>query len=258
MIYEYTKSIFTGETLEVYRYERAPKVSSGPKRLRKAADVRGSTDAAPRRWDNIRRLKGGFLRLVQSHLSATGTPTFVTLTFASNVPLDPALQCFREFTKILRKELGDGISYIAVPEFQKRGATHFHGLFWGIESDLVKNERYSRYLQSIWARGYLDIIPTDGSPKLAGYMAKYMQKALFDERLLRRRAYYYSRNIVRPMLYKTALVASHAEEVLGGSLELVSEKTYSTEWLGEGKYSVYKVIPIPEIDTKEEENIVTQ
>jgi len=260
MIYEYSKSIFTGQTLEVYRYERAPKVATGVRRrLPKETDSSGDGPPVKRRWDNIRRLRRGFLRLVQSQLSANGAPSFATLTFAANVPLDPALLCFREFTKLLRQELGASVSYIAVPEFQKRGATHFHVLFWGIGDDLVKNERYSRYLQSIWARGYLDIIPTDGSPKLAGYMAKYMQKALHDDRLLKRRAYYPSRNVVRPVLYKTAAIANYAKEVLDARLELVSEKVYSTEWLGQGSYEVYNVIPIGTEDTLDsilEENIV--
>jgi len=240
MIYEYTKSIFTGQTLEVYRFEKAPRVAA--RKPRKSKDPSGGHNITPeRRFDNIRRVRRGFLRLVQTNLSANGAPSFATLTFATNSTLDPSIQCFREFVKILRKELGDGISYIAVPEFQKRGATHFHVLFWGIREELIKNERHTRYLQAIWARGYVDIIPTDGSPKLAGYMAKYMQKAMFDDRLLGRRSYYPSRNLMRPMLYKTALVAHYPKEVLGVDIELLTEKTFSTEWLGQGNYQVYKV-----------------
>lgn len=257
MIYEHTKSIFSGQILEVYRFQNTPRISTKPRRPRKEKEAVGSDNVAPRRHDNIRRLRRGFLRLVQSNLAEHGAPSFVTLTFVSNIALDPALLCFREFTKRIREELGLGIRYIAVPEFQKRGSTHFHCLVWGIEEALVKNERYSRYLQSIWARGYLDIIPTDGSAKLAGYMAKYMQKALHDSRLLNRRAYYPSRNVMRPVLYPSALVAHYPEEMLGADLRLISEKVYQTEWLGEGSYSVYEVIPIPELDSLIQEDDTT-
>lgn len=241
MNYEYSKSIFTGQTLEVYRYERAPKMATGHERPRKKPSSRRPDITPERRFDNIRRVRRGFLRLVQSNLAGNGAPSFATLTFAANSALTPSLLCFREFVSFLRKELGDGISYIAVPEFQKRGATHFHVLFWGISDELVKNEKHSRYLQAIWARGFVDIIPTDGSPKLAGYMAKYMQKAMHDDRLVGRRAYYPSRNLMRPVLYKTSLVANYAKEVLGVDIELLTERTYSTEWLGQGNYQVYKV-----------------
>jgi len=73
-------------------------------------------------------------------------------------------------------------------------------------------------------------------------MAKYMQKGLQDERLYGRRGYYSSRNIVRPTLYKTAAVVNYTKEVLGVDIELLTEKTYPTQWLGQGNYQVYKVI----------------
>lgn len=242
MIYEYGKTIVAGQTVEVYRYERAPQVALGTKRKRTQTDSGGPRTPVPRRYDSIRRLKRGFTRHVQANLSGKGAPSFLTLTFATNADLNTGLQCFREFIALAKKEFGDGFSHITVPEFQKRGAVHFHCLCWGIADKYVENERYTRYIQSIWARGYVDIIPTDGSPKLASYLSKYMQKALQDERLYGRRAYYYSRNTLRPMLYKTTAVVHHAKEILGGELRLISEKTYSTEWLGEGKYEIYEIV----------------
>jgi len=273
MLYEYGKTIFTGQTLEVYRFEKAPKVATGPRRKRSAPVDDGPRIAGPRRHDSIRRLRRDFLRLVQTQLSAKGPPTFLTLTFASNAALDVGLECFREFNKRAKEEFGNGISYIAVPEFQKRGAVHFHCLVWGLEDKYIlheapwsywriakpkikkrffewcalkgydpKDARGARLIQSLWARGYADLVPADDSPSLAGYMAKYMQKSLHDERLYGRRAYYFSRNVVRPMLYKTAAVANYAKEILDVDIELLTEKTYSTQWLGQGNYQVYKVI----------------
>lgn len=273
MIYEYQKAIFTGETLEVYQYERAPQVATGGKPRGRKADSGRSGVAPEKRHDSIRRARRGFLRLVQANLSAKGAPAFLTLTFASNADLDTGLQCFREFNQRSKKEFGDSISYIAVPEFQKRGAVHFHVLIWGLDDKYIlhevpwfwrskqkkkikqryldwcklkgydpKESRGTRYIQSIWARGYADIVPADDSPKLAGYMAKYMQKAMHDERLLSRRSYYNSRNIVRPLLYKTARVADYPKEILGVDIELLTEKSYGTEWLGRGNYKVFKVM----------------
>jgi len=242
MIYEYEKSIFTGTTLEVYRYEKAPRVATGGNPRGRKPDGGRSGDPTLRRPDTMRRLRRGFLRLVQINLSTKGPPSFLTLTFAANADVGIGLRCFREFNAFAKKEFGDSLSYIAVPEFQKRGAIHFHVLLWGLDPKYIKNERHTRYLQSIWARGYVDIIPTDGSPKLAGYLAKYMQKAMHDERLIGRRAYYNSRNVVRPLLYKTAGVANYPEEILGVGIELLTERSFGTEWLGMGNYKIYKVI----------------
>jgi len=242
MIYDYGKTIFTGTTLEVYRFENAPRVATNKRKRRAAPIDDGPRSPGPRRYDSVRRLRRDFIRLVQTNLSSKGPATFVTLTFATNATLDEGLECFREFYKRAKKEFGNDLSHISVPEFQKRGAIHFHCLIWGLDEKYVKQERSKRYIQSIWARGYVDIIPTDGSPKLSGYMAKYMQKSLQDERLYGRRAYYYSRNVVSPVLYKTALVASYAKEILGVDIELLTERSYGTEWLGRGNYQVYKVI----------------
>lgn len=273
MIYEYGKTIFTGQTLEVYRFEKTPRVATGPRRKRATSDNDGPRTPGPRRYDSIRRLRRDFLRLVQTNLSGKGAPTFITLTFASVATLDAGLPCFREFVKRAKKEFGERVSYIAVPEFQKRGAVHFHCLFWGIEDKYIlheapwsywrrakpkikkrffewcelkgydpKDARGARLIQTLWARGYADCVPADDSPNLAGYMAKYMQKALHDERLYGRRAYYFSRNVMRPVLYKTSAVVHHTEEILGVGIELLTEKTFSTEWLGQGTYQVFKVI----------------
>jgi len=272
MQYEYSKAIFTGQTLEVYRYEKAPQVATGPRRRKAKPDNGGPCPAPKRRYDTVKRLRRNFTRLVQSQLSAKGAPAFLTLTFSANATLDDGLEVFRQFNKRAKKVFGDSVSYIAVPEFQKRGAVHFHCLVWGLEDKYIlheapyeywkrakkrirarffawcsekgydpKDARGVRLIQAVWAHGYADCVPADDSPKLASYLGKYMQKAMLDERLNSRRAYYCSRGVVRPMLYKTSLVANYPEIVLGVELELLTEKTYSTQWLGEGNYQVFTV-----------------
>lgn len=240
--YEYTKAIFSGSLLEVYRFENAPKVSVRRKRVPRETNNSGDYPSLERRHDNLRRLRRGFLRLVSTNLRGKGAPSFLTLTFVSDVSICVALECYREFVQRLRQSTKIDVSYISVPEFQKRGTIHFHCLIWGLTGDQVAHERRTRYLQNIWARGYVDIIPTDGSDKLGGYMAKYMSKAMHDERLLGKRAYLTSRNLLRPVLYKTAAITHYTREVLGVDIELLTEKTFPTQWLGEGNYQVFKVI----------------
>jgi len=49
-------------------------------------------------------------------------------------------------------------------------------LLWGLDQECEK-ERTERRIQNLWGWGYVDCLATDGRPNLAGYLAKYMEKA---------------------------------------------------------------------------------
>ena len=103
--------------------------------------------------------------------------------------------------------------YISVPEFTKKGQFHFHLLVYDLPPELsgitkwtdtrkgriyYTSERETRYLQGLFQRGYLDIVPaTYTSRGIAGYMAKYMAKALTDTRYEVGRGYNCSRSIAK-------------------------------------------------------------
>ena len=106
----------------------------------------------------------------------------LTLTFRANVQdLDEAWKCFGYFNKLMRWRFGERWQYVAVPEFQKRGAVHFH---------LAVNGYYhANTVRRLWHRavggydGNVDftspkkIKKNSWNPKrVAGYLAKYMSK----------------------------------------------------------------------------------
>ncbi|MES3005550.1 MAG: hypothetical protein V4664_01235 [Patescibacteria group bacterium] len=157
---------------------------------------------------------------------------------AQIVRLEVGYECFSSFVRRMRIKYGQGWSYIAVPEFQTRGAVHFHVLAWGLSQNLVEDERDTRTIQRLWSYGTCDLIKTDGSSGLAGYMAKYMQKALFDERLLQQKAYVCSRNIMRPMSYSLSSIADYADLIFGEKT-LVDRREFLTQWLGACVKSTY-------------------
>jgi len=189
-----------------------------------------------RRQDNIKRLKRDFIRLVRANVEGVGKPYFVTLTFLSIVGIESAWRCFHSYTRRLRRSCGGSFSYISVVEFQKRGSAHFHILYWGLDETL-KNERHTRQIQHLWGYGYVDTFPTDGSPKFAQYIAKYMQKAVFDKRLSGQKAYTVSRNALRPV--QTSIFTSFAflDELVDGPPCKVN--TYDTMYLGRCQYKQY-------------------
>jgi len=240
---QYSKMVRSGNILEVYEYEKAPPQTLwGRQAPRKKNRSKGLMRSRRRRWDNVNRLRKTFIRLVRSNLGGAFPPAFVTLTFAHDVPLSDARRCLTAFGNRMGGAF-KGYKHIAVPEFQKRGTIHFHLLAWGIPKEIIYGERDYRTLQHFWTLGYVDCAPTDGSEALSGYMAKYMSKAMLDERLRDARAYLSFGDVVRPVLYP-GLARAFSEEIFGVELSTLAplqSRSFSTEWLGEGRYTVYKL-----------------
>jgi len=251
----YTKVIQSGNIIEVYEY--SGNLTQRKKRKRESYIRRARSTS--RRGDNVNRLQKNFVRLVRSNLTGSECPAFFTLTVAEVVRVELGYRFFTEFISRLRRVFGKHFKYIAVPEFQVRGAIHFHVLFWGFKKEVIENEvpsvktfgeggniklgevkRGSRFFQRLWQRGTVDCFLTDGSPKLASYVSKYMSKALFDDRLLAQKAYICSRNVMRSVSLKTSTVLNFASGIWGIDLKKpVVEKHFDTHWLGKGRYRLY-------------------
>lgn len=152
---------------------------------------------------------------VNRHPTPTGeypTTKFVTLTFAENVvDYDYAVREFTNFNKRLSYALfkvrKNVLKYIAVPEYQERGAIHFHIIYFNlpyVDFDL---------LSYTWFKGYVFINKVrDDITNYAKYIAKYMTKSnkegksqfeIYKENnLINKRRYYTSKGLIRPMDFK--------------------------------------------------------
>src|SRR5690606_15820961 len=101
-----------------------------------------------------------------SNLGGSSLPILATLTYRDNfTDLSGAYKHFSAFIQSLRHKFGKTFKYICVPEFQKRGAVHFHALFWGLPENLLSLERKSRTLATIWGKGFVYLKQTDGNEK---------------------------------------------------------------------------------------------
>jgi len=137
----YTKVIISGKIIERYKYEGDP--PSGRK-LRKSptardrliqAALRTKLGQTPqRRFDNIRRQRKAFVRLLRSNLDGVVVCLLCTLTFREILPLAHCNDLLKAFVTELRKRFGLVFRYVSVPEFQKRGAPHLH-LFLTLEKE---------------------------------------------------------------------------------------------------------------------------
>lgn len=246
---KYRKLIQSGNLTELYEYEREPQRVVPRKNKRGRVAPWGTSQLTEagladwlqkRRVSSINRCRESFRRLVRANLSKP-PPVLLTLTMLDIVDLRTAYRCYHEFGQRMRRTCGVGPSWIAVPEFQKRGAVHFHVLIWDLPYELIESEADTRRIQNLWRYGYVDLVPTDGSPKLSSYLAKYMSKAMQDSRLLGKKAYSASRNILRPVSLNTPTSVDFACADWGITPEKKPDidREYETQWLGKCRYRAY-------------------
>lgn len=188
---------------------------------------------------NIYRSKIELQRLVKSNELIF--KTFITLTFEQNIcDIEYANKKFAvwrtKVQSVLKKQKKE-FSYICVPEFQKRGAVHYHlltNLDFLENSDIIipqKNfsekqllemseyERKNCYDVKYWSNGYSSVFNLTGYDAV-GYISKYMTKDL-DNRLWGKRRYLASHNLKTP---STLFLNSEEDR---GFLELLDIKNKS-------------------------------
>lgn len=128
--------------------------------------------------------------------------TFITLTFSDNVEnIDIANKKFRYFRDKVQRVKKD-FAYICIPEFQKRGAVHYHLLSNIDISDkkLIFSQEDNPKFKHVkyWNEGFTQVEKLSGDvKKIIGYISKYMTKDI-DNKLFNRRRYFHSLNLDIP------------------------------------------------------------
>lgn len=159
--------------------------------------------------------------------------TFITLTFADNVRdigfANKRLHSF--FVKIRR--IFENFKYLCIPEFQKRGAVHYH-LLTNIDltnNNLIYKQEYNKKFFHIkyWNEGFTSVEELQNDKKkIIGYISKYMTKDI-DNRLFGRRRYFYSQNLNKPKIEYLDIDNLRHKEYLGKILkskELIYQNNY--------------------------------
>jgi hypothetical protein len=165
---------------------------------------------------------------------------FLTLTFAENMTdIKQARYAFDKFIKRLKTKFKQ-LQYIVVPEFQKRGAIHFH---------LLCNLPYvdSNELAQIWRQGFIKINKIDNVDNLGAYITKYMTKDSIDDRLIGKKCYSMSKGLKQPV----EIIDKEIIEPFIASLtdvKRIKSSEYVSEHYGLIKYkqivcSTYKTVP---------------
>lgn len=171
-----------GKTTEITDTQKSPSKICVPI-TRKRKDIYGA-----RRRDNIRRTRQICMRRVSVAIEDFGSPLLVTLTFKGDASdASYANDSLRSFQVRLQARYTNA-QWVFVPELSPKGRIHFHGLIFNLPmclGDKTKGrrvitygtERNTRELCNIWREGFVDVKQTDGSPRLAGYISKYITKS---------------------------------------------------------------------------------
>jgi len=152
----------------------------------------------------------------------------------------------RELRKFM-KRLGNNIAkdqayvqYVAVPEFQKRGAVHYHLVIFNLP--FIK----ARTLETIWGNGFIQIKSIEEVDNIGAYMSKYMTKATdVNDRLVGQKCYFRTRNLMEPVETKVLSNSHEGQQLLHelesmGLVELYANEQQS-EHYGLIKYTQYQI-----------------
>lgn len=199
------KIIASGNIIEVYNYSIGYlanyELTESEKRSRGRKSGVKSVDYEDNREKVLKRARRDLRRIVNSNVNAYGkefTSKFVTLTFAENIKdLKAANYEFKKFMQRLNyymfKSKKSNIRYSVVPEFQKRGAVHYHVIFYNLPY-LKANK-----LADIWGNGFIKINRIDNVDNVGAYICKYMTKDNTDKRLEGNKCYFNSRGLFKPL-----------------------------------------------------------
>lgn len=275
-IYQYDKPINNRRAPSWAKHERLANGSTGAKshatrsivkKRKKQARVQSKAKGIYKRSErSIKRSKTNFFRLCHHNNCLADTIHFVTLTFPleHDISYQTARRYVARFMERVQKVTPEiSVDYISVPELTKKGQYHFHLLVYNLPPEVsgrpisirrynkkrkswewvpATTERFTRNLQMLFERGYVDICPTTYTSRgIAGYMAKYMAKALTDTRYEITRGYNCSRGIK-----KVRSQGSNTLDIYMGliiptdDIDEINETEYNVPYLGSCRYKKIK------------------
>jgi len=154
-------------------------------------------DALKRKQKHYEEMRWVIARIVDCNFDEE--TKFMTLTFKENIQ-DIAYTNY-EFCKFIKRLNFDlfhvkkqHLKYLAVWERQKRGAIHYHIIFF--DFPFIKQKR----LQEIWGHGFIKInkISVDSKDNRGRYVSKYFSKDI-DDKTFKQKSFFKSQNLIKPI-----------------------------------------------------------
>jgi hypothetical protein len=228
-----TKIIETPTTKEIYIYEKPiyNKSKHNTSTNTSYQDQRKSYDemSADNQYNSLRRKQKHYeqtrwdiARLVDCNFNYQ--TKFVTLTFKENVQeINQTNREFKYFIQRLNyylyKTKIQSLKYIATWEKQKRGAIHYHVIFF--DFPYIAKEK----LQALWAHGFIKInrVEVDSKENRGRYLSKYFGKDL-ELKEHKKKAFFKSQNLKVPLIKKFILTDGILRDL--ATENIIFEKEY--------------------------------
>ena len=201
---------------------------------------------------SLSRTRNEMRRLINANTDLT---TFLTLTFAKSTPIvKTANYQFNQFCKRMAKAF-EVYKYIAVIEFQsdrdfhgkikaERGSVHYHVLCnFDIPAKMDKKTRFKLerdFAVKHWRNGFVTIKEVEHVDNMGAYFCKYLSKDMFDERMFKKKKYFCSQNLNRPVKLVGDEAKAHFKMKIG-DIKPDFEKEFNSKWIGHVGYGVYKI-----------------
>lgn len=219
-----TKIIMSGKVLELYEYKNPIKrgYSGGKGGRKKSSDI-AKEEKEENREKVLNRARRDLRRIVNSNVVEYSK--FLTLTFEENI--QDIAWANREFSKFIMRvnyHLGFKVAYSGVIEFQKRGAVHYHVIFYNTPRKLNLND-----LRAVWGHGHIKLNIIRDVDNVGAYVCKYMTKCEDEKKLRGKKMYFNSRGLKKPQEIKEPVLVKAIASSLDGQAPKYSN-TFSNEY----------------------------
>lgn len=230
------KAVISGSVMEEYHFEKSIHYG-GTLGHHKISRKRNS---GIRRSFSISRARLRIRRLISANSARYGCKDlFVTFTFAENITsLKEANACWTAFIKRLKYHLGFNPAYVAVVEFQQRGAVHYHAVFFNIPFIEDIKDKWAE----IWSHGFISIKSIKKINSIGAYLSKYLQKGVVDARLFNEKCYFSSRGLHKPFTIREEPLEIDGLVEERVNYELKEIREYYSEWTGKITYKLYNKV----------------
>jgi hypothetical protein len=230
-VYEYTNSLGFDHFADLFKWPE----------IRAMMDDNRSQEQKAK--SSVSRARRQVYRLIEANVGQHGqfNPMFATFTFAENQQdLRVANKVWSDYTmrlnRFLKKQGYPRAKYLAVPEFQQRGAVHYHAIYFNIPFIVG----FHFMLGDLWGQGRTEIKKVSHIRNIGAYVSKYLSKHALDTRLFRKKLYTASRGLKKPIISVDVHNLFDIEKVVD-SIAVVVRRSYQAGVYGNVRYTRYRL-----------------
>lgn len=235
------KVILCGHFVETYTFEKPVVINRKPTKPKKPIRKELVEEVRRSRRDEYRkRTKNRVVGIVQRLVEANFTKdsVFLTLTFnnENNFDISDLSICnhkLHDFMVKIKNKYSD-FKYLIVPEFQKRGAVHYH---------MIINVQFfkKKYIQKLWKYGFIKLKDIYYLHGIGNYFTKYLVKNSDDDRLFGRRSYFTSKNMRRPKIKYLEYADIFIKGLAKNNIHSFYKNQYKSEYNGIVTYQKFYI-----------------